>query len=283
MSSPTPCTPCCSETQTVNVPGSTGASAITVTTANFIIPSVGGSVTVSVGDTSWMTEGKNLFVSDGGTTGNFEVSFINGATSVDLTFLGMVGDSLVGQTIVAGSIVAPGLGHYTVSSDLDLLTAFTDNTGGTKSDTIPVSLAKSTLIIPVSLVGITANSLQAAIAVPFAFTLNSVQFRVSKIASTSSKLATLTAQVNGSSVTGGAVALTTSNCGTYGATVAGSAITGGNTGTAGQTIGFVSSSVTAFSEGDGFMEFNVTNLDQTAWIAAVAFKLNQLRTALRHQ
>jgi hypothetical protein len=256
---------------------------VTTTSASFVIPAIGATVTISVGDTSWLKTNKNIFINDGGNQGNFIITGIGNPTSLTGKFLGLVGDSAPGTTVASGAIVIPGLGNFTVPWDLDSLTAFTDNSGGTKSDTIAASLVKQTIILPIGLVGITGNGLQLALPVPFAFAVTSCLFRIAKVVTAGAKLATLTVQVNGSSVTGGVINLTSANCTPYGATVAGSAITGSNTGTAGQTVGFISSAVTPFTEGDGWLELTVTNLDFAATVAAIAFKANQLRTALRHQ
>lgn len=96
-------------------------------------------------------------------------------------------------------------------------------------------------------------------AIPFAFTLLSIGVRIKRPATTAAKAATLTAQVNGVSVTGGVVSLTSANATPTGALVAGTAITAGNTGTAGQTAGAVVSAVTAFLEGDGYLEMALQN------------------------
>ena len=109
-----------------------------------------------------------------------------------------------------------------------------------------------------------ANSQVLSMAVPFNFTLLSVGFRTKIVASTASKLATLTAQVNGVSVTGGVISLTTANQNTSGGLTAGTTITAGNAGTAGQTVGVLASAVTAFVEGDGYVEYTVLNKDLVA-------------------
>lgn len=104
-----------------------------------------------------------------------------------------------------------------------------------------------------------ANAQVFAMTVPFAFKLNSIGFRTRVVASTAAKAATLTGQVNGVSVTGGVVSLTTANQNTSGGLTAGTSITAGNVGTAGQSVGAVVSGVTAFVEGDGYVEYNITN------------------------
>lgn len=104
-----------------------------------------------------------------------------------------------------------------------------------------------------------ANSQVFAIALPFAFKLNSIGMRIRTAATTAAKLATITGQVNGVAVTGGVISLTSANATPSGTLVAGTSITGANTGTAGQTVGAAISSVTAFIEGDGYIEYGVTN------------------------
>ncbi len=131
---------------------------------------------------------------------------------------------------------------------------------GPQNASVNARAYKSSIIIPVQLSAI-VNSADYRIAIPFAFRLDSVLFRTVTVASTASKLATLTADVNAAAVTGGVMALTTANQNTAGGTVAGTAVTAGNVGTAGQTVGATASSVTAFAEGSGFIEFTVTNLD----------------------
>jgi hypothetical protein len=98
-----------------------------------------------------------------------------------------------------------------------------------------------------------------AAAVPFDFTLNSVLVRDRVAVTTAAKAATLTAQVNGVSCTGGVISMTSAGQTPSGATQTGTAITALNTGTAGQTVGVLASAVTTFVEGDGYLEFNLTN------------------------
>src|SRR4051812_8193944 len=113
------------------------------------------------------------------------------------------------------------------------------------------------VIIPLTLVSL-VNAQVRKLLVPYAFVLSAVGFRVGSPATTAAKLATLTAQINGTAVTGGVVSLTSANCTPAGAAVAGTAITANNsTTTAGQTVEVAVSGVTAFVEGDGYVEFTV--------------------------
>lgn len=126
-----------------------------------------------------------------------------------------------------------------------------------------VNTAASQVTIPLytTLAGL-VNTQVLAVAVPFAFKLNSVGFRVRTPATTAAKLATLTGQVQGTPVTGGVVSLTSANATPTNTLVAGTSITALNTGAAGNTVGVAVSAVTAFVEGDGYVEFNVTNLNE---------------------
>lgn len=275
-----PCVPCCTTPQTVNVPGATGptglAARATVTNA-FVVPAIGATVTIIVSDTSWMQVEQNLFIGDA----NFIVTGINSAVSVTVKFLGLVSDVPAGSTIAATSLVAPGMGNNTVAVDLDLLTAFTDSTGGTKSDTIAASLVKQTIILGPFSMALLVNSQIWELAIPYNFLVNSVLFRCDIAITTGAKAATFSTRINAVATTGGVISV----AGAYatGATQAGTAITAANVGTAGQTLESIVSGVTAFTEGYGHIELNITNTDLAATLAAIAFKANQLRTALRHQ
>ena len=127
-----------------------------------------------------------------------------------------------------------------------------NGTGTSAREVISIPIQNSDLV----------NSQQWAQAVPFNFSVVSIDYYTGKAVTTSGKAATLTAQVNGSNVAGGGVVSLTSLAMTpTGTKVAGTAITGTNTGTAGQTVGFAVSGVTAFTEGDGFVEIIVINTD----------------------
>lgn len=285
MSAVLPCVPtsCCSTPLTVSVPGSTGNSAVTVTTASFTLPAVGGTTStpaIAVGDTSWMKAGKNVYISDGAKFANFIVISVDSATAFTGRFLGLVGDSASG-TMASGAVVMPGLGNFTVPYDLDLLTPFTDNSGGTKSDTIAATVARQTIFGGAFPMATIANGTVWGIAIPFNFTVVSVLLKIDVAVTTVGKAATFTTRVNTVNTTGGVI----SASGTYsaGGSQAGTSISGNNTGTAGQIVDLLVSGVTAFTEGAGHLEIVVLNTDLAATIAAIAFKANQLRTALRHQ
>lgn len=122
-----------------------------------------------------------------------------------------------------------------------------------------MSYVTQTIVIPVAGMVNLANAQTLKIAVPFNFTVTAALFRVGdKAVTTAAKLATLTVQINGVAVVGGVMALTSANCTPSGASVAATAILAANTGTVGQTLEVAVSSVTAFGEGDGWVELTVT-------------------------
>ena len=151
-----------------------------------------------------------------------------------------------------------GLGIYGNNS-ADLIATWANGSLFSNAVLSPTAV-EQTVIIPAQLLDLTGTEAYQ-IAVPFAFTVKAFGWRTGKPASTSGKTATLTAQVAASSVTGGAVTITTANQNATGTLTAASAITGSNTGTAGQTVGFVLSAVTAFAEGDGWAELTIVNND----------------------
>ncbi len=115
------------------------------------------------------------------------------------------------------------------------------------------------ITLPLQLLDLAAGTFKRVI--PYAFTLISTLFRTAKAATTAAKAATLTPDISGTPVTGGVMALTSANQNTIGGTVAGTAVTAANTGTAGQTLGVTASAVTAFVEGDGWVEFTIQRND----------------------
>jgi len=157
--------------------------------------------------------------------------------------------------------------------------AVTDNSGGTAAPTTGVAAVafQETINIPFGLMSSLANSVVYKLALPYAFTVLSVLMRVDAPVTTGSKAATLTAQIAGTGITGGVI----SAAGTYatGATQAGTAITALNVGTAGQTLEIAVSSVTAFTEGSGHVEFTIVNNSRANAVATQIAQSNALRAA----
>lgn len=114
------CSPC-SEVQPAQIPGLEGApgldgtdgiNAFTHTTADFVLPNGGDTVLVTVDSSAWMVIGQGLIAGigvDGVGNGpaHFRVAGLPSSTSASLEFLNNAGDLLPGDTVGAGSTVAP--------------------------------------------------------------------------------------------------------------------------------------------------------------------------------
>lgn len=129
--------------------------------------------------------------------------------------------------------------------------------------------AKQTIALYTTLAGL-VNTNVMAVAIPFDFTLTEVRFVPRTPATTAAKAATLTAGISAAAggaltaVTGGVISLTSANMTPTNTPVAGTAITAANTGVAGARAGVTVSAVTAFLEGDGYLEMDVLNMDIAA-------------------
>lgn len=146
--------------------------------------------------------------------------------------------------------------------------ALTDNTGGTIGQPLALTAAQQKIILPVQLVNLT-NAENRKIALPFAFKVLDAKFRVGEAVTTAAKLATLTTQITGVACTGGVIALTSAAATPSGALIAGTAITALQDGVAGDTLEAVASAVTAFVEGDGYVEWTVINKDLANALASL--------------
>jgi hypothetical protein len=111
------------ETQTTDIPGIQGipgvdgvdgVNAFTTTTADFVVPAVGATVTIFVVDSSWMVVGQPIFIEGPAT---FTVASITNSTQIVATFLGNTGDVSPGATISTGAGVSPGGIQGTVTDE----------------------------------------------------------------------------------------------------------------------------------------------------------------------
>jgi hypothetical protein len=279
-------TSCCVTAVNTQVPGAAGQNAYTVTTANFTVPAIGATVVVAVSSTDWMAKGETVFASDGTDWGHFTVTSINSSISVTLTFQGQANDASPGAIIGSGAAVVASGEQMTIAAlkalNATLLTgiaAFTDNTGGTASDTLAAGVGIFDWTFYVSLPDVTNADLIGAFTPGYAFKVLKVDFLHEKAVTTGAKAATLTPKINGSAITGGVLAL----AGTYaaGAVTAASTITAANIGTSAQTFSITGSGVTAFTEGNGTIRVRVQNLDTLNAIASLADKTNDIRSALQ--
>lgn len=86
--------------------GSPGQNAFTTTAANFTVPTVGTSVTVTFGSTAWMGgSGYILFISG---AGYYSISSVTDSTHAIITNLGYTGNVSSGTVINSGATVSPG-------------------------------------------------------------------------------------------------------------------------------------------------------------------------------
>lgn len=79
--------------------GTDGTNAYTTTSAVFTMPAVSSTVSVSVGNTAWLTAGQTVYVQ---TAGYFTVSSVTDATTVVLTNLGYTGNAAPTTSIPIG-------------------------------------------------------------------------------------------------------------------------------------------------------------------------------------
>lgn len=105
MSSALNCCPNCSTPLVQNVPGTAGQSAFTTTTADFVVPALGGQVTISVANSSWMNVGASYFIT---AAGYFTLDAIPSLTSITLTYQNIAANTAAGNTISSGAKVTAG-------------------------------------------------------------------------------------------------------------------------------------------------------------------------------
>lgn len=105
----------CNDCGNVSLPngsnGLNGYNAFTVTTASFVLPAVGASVTIAVSASGqytgiWAILGQIVYISDGVDAEYFEVTTAGTQTAIGVKNLGYVGTT-VGNTFGSGSKVSP--------------------------------------------------------------------------------------------------------------------------------------------------------------------------------
>ena len=292
MSSPIPCTPCCDSTNTVNVPGASGGSAYTTTTASFVVPAIAATVAISVGSTAWMAVGQKVFISDGTDFGNFEVQSIGGSTSFVGEFMGYVDDAAPGATVGSGAaVVASGTQSTFTTTALKALNAtllsginaFTDNTTGTASDTLAAGVGIYNVSAYVDLVNVTGTG-------NIFYFIPGHAFKVLSITATTedpesggpASSLVVTPYVNGVAVTGGLLTLTKAAVAAVGGNISATAVTAANTGTAAQSLNIQCTTyTTAFTDGAVRVVLTVQNMDSANAFASLADKINDIKAALQ--
>lgn len=120
--------------------------------------------------------------------------------------------------------------------------------------------SRETIVLPVQDLDLAATGNTFKIGMPSAFVLVSTLFRTAKVGAGTGAALTLQPQISGVATTGGLMSLTLANQATVGGAVAGTAITGANIGAAGSTLEVNTTFTTAFTGGDGWVEFLVATL-----------------------
>jgi hypothetical protein len=85
--------------------GLDGVSAFTFTTANFVVPAIGSSVTISAIQNAFIAVGQNVFVQGAGT---FTCTGLPTTTTIALTYLNYDSNTAAGSTINTGAKVSIG-------------------------------------------------------------------------------------------------------------------------------------------------------------------------------
>lgn len=101
---PTDCGCPCPTPTTVNTPGLGGNPAYTFTTADFVVPALGGPITLVVLNSDWAAVGESIFVAGAGT---FTITAIPDSTHISVTYNNIPANTASGNTIASGTLVTP--------------------------------------------------------------------------------------------------------------------------------------------------------------------------------
>lgn len=198
------------------------------------------------------------------TNGNtFTTSYPTGFVQDDFT--AGLSDYGVNHMIVNGADkVLEGSGGIALSFGSSTITV-TNNTGATLAAGTTVKMYYAsrrgnnvmTIQVPIYLAGVSAADVVSALRPGVDGYIENLEWIQGRPVTTGSKLATLSAKINSTVVTGGAVALTSALCTPLGARVAGSQVTAANRITKKDSLTIVAASVTTFVEGDGFLNIRI--------------------------
>lgn len=84
--------------------GANGVSSFTITTDQFIVPAIAGTVTVSVANSTWMVPGQVIYIQN---AGYYEVSSKPDTVSVIVENLGYTGNAVATTVIPTSQLIAP--------------------------------------------------------------------------------------------------------------------------------------------------------------------------------
>jgi hypothetical protein len=149
----------CPSPAVVEIPGSpgnngtagiAGGNSFSITQANFVVPAISGTVTVTVDDNRWMQVNQIVFES---ASGYYQVASLSGTTVATLTYLNYPANTAAGNTVNTGAQISPagsqpsltGLAASGANSDITSLTGLTTPLsiaqGGTGAATAVAALA----------------------------------------------------------------------------------------------------------------------------------------------
>lgn len=284
------CAPVCAVVQTVSVPGlpgdagaagtpgSDGQNAYTLVAApGFTNPAPGASISIPVGNNSFMAIGMPLFIQGGG---YYSLVSKTGLTLITATFTNTGANTPFLAAVVPAGAIVTGSGN--AGASLASITVLTDNTTGTVSNTLAVGAGTETLMFPIQLAAMTAAAadLLTNYVVGYAFKILSVSFATTTIGAGAAATMTLNLEINATNLTGGVVTITLAGTDTLGELTAGSAVTAANVGTATDTLSIeVAAGGTIFTAGAGVLLVKVQNMDSANALASIAAKVNEIRAA----
>lgn len=254
--------------------GTNGVNAYTLTTASFVVPVTGNTVSIAVANSSWMTVGQNIFVQG---AGYFSVS--SKSSSLQVTALYLIdypANTNSGSTISSGAQISPS--GEKPDFAVPLPSGITDGSTGTASSFISAGVGIQTFQFYIDAATIANGDLLTNYVFGFAFKIEKVDVICAKPVTTGAKGSTLNLEINTTNLTGGVVTL----AGTYalGAQVNGTVVAANNTGTSSDTFSIEASGTTAFVEGAFLVVISVRNLDTTNAVASLAGKVNDLIASL---
>ena len=170
-----------------------------------------------------------------------------------------------------------------IVDEIAAITALTDSTTGTASDTLAATAGIVTLALPIQLAAMSTSAadLMTNYVPGYAFELLSAEFITTNPGVGASASQVLNIEIGSTNVTGGVLTLTEASTSALGEKTAATAITAANTGTASDTLSIeVAASGTVFTAGDGILLVKLRNMDTVNAIASLAAKLDEIQTAL---
>lgn len=204
-----------------------------------------------------------VLAADVANSATFDLPYPTGTTQTDFTAgLAGAGSYLYvnynDKWTAAASKISLSFGASTIT--VTNSTATTLVAGSTVMLSVDVADGNDVLLvqIPITLANITAaGDVVTNMRLGVAGTIEYWEFVTTTAVVTAAKLATLNMEINTTNVTGGTIALTSANATPLGKVIAGSAITGANVLTPDDTFSIEAASVTAFTEGAGFVNIRI--------------------------